>query len=70
MGYHCADLWQMFCRIIMNVLPQEADKMISGALAFLEERYGTGFSKSLKAYSGENFDDIAKDQLFEGISLR
>ncbi|MBU5626034.1 L-2-amino-thiazoline-4-carboxylic acid hydrolase [Oscillibacter sp. MSJ-2] len=58
MAYHCADVYQMYCHVITQVLPNDAAGLIEQVRAILSERYGKDFLPVLDSYSGTDFEQI------------
>ena len=58
MAYHCADVYQMYCHVITQVLPKDAAGLIERVRAILSERYGKDFLPVLDSYSGTDFEQI------------
>lgn len=58
MAYHCADIYQMYCHVIRQVLPDEADKLISQVREILTARYGDAFWTEMDAYKETDFEAI------------
>lgn len=58
MGYHCADVYQMYVHVVRQVLPGQAEEVLGAAAAMLSERYGAAFFARLHAYDGTDFEAI------------
>lgn len=58
MAYHCADVYNMFCHIVSQALPDESADLISRVRDMLKERYGEEFLPVLDSYSDTDFDKI------------
>lgn len=58
MGYHCADVYQMYVHVVSQALPQQAAGILEAVRRMLAERYGGQFFDLLSAYDGTDFENI------------
>ncbi len=58
LAFHCADVYDMFCRVIGQILPEKKGAVMEAARAILAQRYGEEFFAALEAYQDRNFDEI------------
>lgn len=58
MAYHCADIYQMFGRVLGQVAPERAGEVVGKVRSMLAERYGEDFWPAVEAYDGTDFESI------------
>ena len=59
MAYHCADVYQMFCHVVCQVLPAAGAELIAKVRDRLCEKYGESVLAELDRYAGTDFESIA-----------
>lgn len=58
MAYHCGDVYQMFCHVVSQVLPQQCDAIVTQVRANLQAKYGDGFLPALDSFADTDFEKI------------
>jgi len=58
MGYHCADVYQMYAHVVSQALPERAAGVMETVRSMLEEHYGADFFRLLETYDGTDFEKI------------
>lgn len=58
MAYHCADVYQMYCQVVDQALPEEAGRLTGAVRETLAGRYGPEFLPALDWYEGTDFERI------------
>lgn len=58
LAFHCADVYDMYCHVIGQILPEKKDAIIASVRSILSDRYGEDFLPVLDEYQDRNFEEI------------
>ena len=58
LAFHCADVYDMYCHVIGQILPEKKDAIIASVRSILADRYGEDFLPVLDEYQNRNFEEI------------